>query len=222
MAPDSHQHEAILPAAPDGLSTVACPDRACAGPEPAPAARRAGSRPDCWFLSGPTASGKTSLAIELAGRLGAEIVSVDSMAVYRGLDIGTAKPTAEPSGNAAPAPPDRRRAGLLESYSVARWLADAAVAVEGCRGRNRQILFVGGTPLYLCALRDGLVAPARRRPVSFAAGLPGRARLPSRYSARSTPGWPPLDPRAATRIHPHDTRRIIRGLEVGADGAAVR
>jgi tRNA dimethylallyltransferase len=164
---------------------------------------------DCWFLSGPTAAGKSSLAIRMAGELGADIVSVDSMAVYHGLDVGTAKPTAlqraaVPHHLIDVVPPS-------EPYSVARWLAAAARAVDDCRVRGRRILFVGGTPLYLRALRDGL-APlppaddALRRRLTAEAAAHGLAALHARLAT--------VDPLAAARIHPHDAKRIIRGLEV--------
>ena len=164
---------------------------------------------DCWILSGPTASGKTALAVDMAARMGAEIVSVDSMAVYRGLDIGTAKPS--------PAERSRITHHLLdlvepgEIYTVARWLAAAADAVEDCRTRGKQVLFVGGTPLYLRALRDGLDPQPARDPefrqrleeeVQQAGPGPRHARLAQ------------ADPVAAARIHPHDARRIIRALEI--------
>ena len=164
---------------------------------------------DCWFLTGPTASGKSSLAVKLARELGAEIVSVDSMAVYRGLDVGTAKPTAEqrtaiPHHLVDVADP-------AESYSVARWLTGAAEVVESCRIRGRRVLFVGGTPLYLRALRDGLAA------------VPGEdsefRRAAEAEAATHGPGWlharlAAIDPQSAARIHPHDTKRLIRALEV--------
>ncbi len=164
---------------------------------------------DCWLLSGPTAAGKSALAIDLAARLAADIVSVDSMAVYRGLDIGTAKPT-----------PDQRAAvrhhrvdgvAPAEPYSVARWLADAGAAVADCRARGRRILFVGGTPLYLRALREGLAAlpagePTLRAALEAEARQCGPAALHERLSA--------LDPPSAGRIHPHDLRRLVRALEV--------
>ena len=173
----------------------------------------AGNRPslaaDCWFLTGPTASGKSAIAVELALRLDAEIVSVDSMAVYRGLDVGTAKPPPEDRG--------RVRHHLLdvvepaESYSVARWLDDVTVALADCRRRNRRILFVGGTPLYLRALRDGLAPlpaadPEFRRELLAEITVHGPAAVHGRLAA--------VDPVAAARIHPHDAKRIIRGLEV--------
>lgn len=176
---------------------------------PLPGAHRPAFGTDCWVLSGPTAAGKTSLALRLADRLDADIVSVDSMAVYRGLDVGTAKPTAA----------ERRRvahhlvdiAAPSETYSVARWLSAAAAAVADCRRRGRRILFVGGTPLYLRALRDGLAPlpaadPAIREELAAAAATIGSAGLHGRLAA--------IDPEAAARIHPRDTRRIIRGLEV--------
>jgi len=165
--------------------------------------------PDCWFLAGPTASGKSALGLLLAESLGAEIVSVDSMAVYRGLDVGTAKPTAA----------DRARVPhhLLdvvaadEPYSVARWLADAADAVRACRSRGRRVLFVGGTPLYLRALRDGLAElpaadPVVRRRLASEAAAVGAPALHARLAL--------VDPAAAARIHAHDLKRIARALEV--------
>ncbi|MFM7109009.1 MAG: tRNA (adenosine(37)-N6)-dimethylallyltransferase MiaA [Planctomycetaceae bacterium] len=198
----------------EGSTTLARAARAPDGGGPAAAnAADGGRRPDlgadCWFLSGPTASGKTARALDLARDLGAEIVSVDSMAVYRGLDVGTAKPTA-----------DERRAvphhvidvaGPSERYSVARWLDDAAAAVADCRARGRRILFVGGTPLYLRALRDGLAPlppadPALRATLAEEARRYGSAALHARLAT--------IDPASATRIHENDTKRIIRALEV--------
>lgn len=147
--------------------------------------------------------------MRLARELGAEIVSVDSMAVYRGLDVGTAKPT-----------PEQRRAvphhlldvvSPAEPYSVARWLGDAAAVVDDCRRRGRKILFVGGTPLYLRALRDGLAEvpgedPDLRRRLTEKAAAHGSAHLHARLAA--------VDPATAARLHPNDLKRIIRALEV--------
>src|SRR5438105_2421247 len=106
------------------------------------------------ILTGPTGSGKTPLGIALAERLGAEIISMDSMAVYRGMDIGTAKPSAE----------ERRRVphhlidvlDPWESASVAWWLEQAAACCAEIERRGRRVLLVGGTPLYLKALLCGL------------------------------------------------------------------
>src|SRR6185295_15602757 len=109
---------------------------------------------DCWFLTGPTASGKTAVAIELARLLGAEIVSMDSMALYRGMDVGTAKPTADEQ-RAVPhhlidiIDPD-------EDYSLAQYVEAAGDVVREIDQRGRQALFVGGTPLYLKSLLRGI------------------------------------------------------------------
>jgi tRNA dimethylallyltransferase len=160
-------------------------------------------------LTGPTGSGKTQLGIELAERLGAEIVSMDSMALYRGMDIGTAKPTSEQQA--------RVRHHLLdvldpwESANVAWWLQRAADCCRDIASRGRRPLFVGGTPLYLKALLCGLFdgPPGddglRQRLTDEAASI-GTAALHARLAA--------LDPASAARIHPNDLRRIIRALEV--------
>jgi len=164
---------------------------------------------DCWFLTGPTAAGKTDVGIELARRLGAEIVSLDSMALYRGMDIGTAKPT-----------PQQRAAvphHLIdviephEEYSLARYLDEAARCVAEIRGRGREALFVGGTPLYLKGLLRGIFEgpPADRRlrrALREEAQRDGPETLHRRLAR--------LDPAAAERLHPNDLKRIIRALEV--------
>src|SRR6516225_2947769 len=107
-----------------------------------------------WFLTGSTASGKTAVGIELAGQIGAEIISLDSMALYRGMDIGTAKPTAE----------ERRLIphhlidiiDPSEEFSVAQYLEAATAAANDISALGREVLFVGGTALYLKALLRGL------------------------------------------------------------------
>jgi len=158
---------------------------------------------------GPTASGKSQLAMALAGRLPAEIVSVDSAQVYRGMDIGTAKPPAA----------DRRRVphhlidivDPTEAYSAARFRADALPLVAAIAGRGRVPLLVGGTMLYFKALRDGLSALP-------AADAALRAEIEAEAARR---GWPALhaelarvDPASAARIQPSDPQRIQRALEV--------
>jgi tRNA dimethylallyltransferase len=162
-----------------------------------------------YVLTGPTGAGKSRLALTLAERLGAEIVSMDSMALYRGMDIGTAKPSAD----------DRRRVphhlldvlDLWESASVAWWLRRAADCCGDIEGRGRRVLFVGGTPLYLKALLHGLFdgppadAELRRRLTEEAERL-GPAALHARLAA--------ADPGAAARLHPNDVRRVVRALEV--------
>src|SRR4051794_7811969 len=109
---------------------------------------------DCWFLTGATAVGKTAVGIALAQRIGAEILSLDSMAIYRGMDIGTAKP-----------PPEQRALlphHLIDiidpsaEFSVAQYVDAAAKAAADIHSRGKEPLFVGGTPLYLKSLLRGL------------------------------------------------------------------
>ena len=131
------------------------------------------------------------------------------MAVYRGLDIGTAKPTAAQRAEVSHHLVDVVEPG--EIYTVARWLADAAAAVDSCRRRGKRVLFVGGTPLYLRALRDGLDPQppgdeAFRRRLEEEVRATGTAGLHARLAA--------ADPVAAARIHRNDARRIIRALEI--------
>jgi tRNA dimethylallyltransferase len=161
------------------------------------------------LLMGPTASGKTGLALELARTLPVEIVSVDSALVYRGMDIGTAKPAA-----ALRAEIPHHLVDLLdpgEAYSAGRFRRDALEAMHGIRARGRVPLLVGGTMLYFRALQRGLA----ELPQADAAV---RAELDREAAAR---GWPALhaelrqvDPRAAERIQPADSQRIQRALEV--------
>ncbi len=160
-------------------------------------------------LTGPTGSGKTALGLELAERLGAEIISMDSMALYRGMNIGTAKPTAAERHRVRHHLIDEREP--WESASVAWWLERAAACCVEIEGRGRRVLFVGGTPLYLKALLFGIFD-----------GPPGDAELRQRLTAEAaTAGRQVLhdrlarvDPATAGRVHPHDERRVIRALEV--------
>ncbi len=145
----------------------------------------------------------------MAERLGAEIVSVDSMAVYRRLDIGTAKPGAKERARVPHHLVDV--AEPSESYNVALWLDGVAGALAAIRGRGRRILFVGGTPLYLRALRDGLAplpgpAPEIRERLRAEALARGPGPLHARLAV--------IDPAAARRIHVNDLKRIVRALEV--------
>ena len=164
---------------------------------------------DCWFLTGATATGKTGVALALAQRLGAEIVSLDSMTIYRGMDIGTAKPTRE---ERAVVP--HHLLDIVEpadEYSVAQYVDDAAATVAAIRARGREVLFVGGTPLYLKSLLRGLFdgPPANwelREEIEEELEQVGQAALHERLTQ--------VDPVAASAIHPHDTRRMIRALEV--------
>jgi tRNA dimethylallyltransferase len=162
-----------------------------------------------YALLGPTASGKSRLAMRLAETLPVEIVSVDSAQVYRGMDIGTAKPTPEERARVA-----HHLLDLIEpteSYSAGRFRSDAIRAAREILSRNRIPLFVGGTMLYYRALATGLDAlPAADADI--------RARIDAEAARR---GWPALhaelaekDPATARRVAPNDAQRIQRALEV--------
>ena len=163
------------------------------------------------YLTGPTASGKTAVGVELARRLDAELVALDSMTLYRGMDIGTAKPTLAERSDVP-----HHLIDVLdpwESASVARYRAWAAEAVAAIEARGKRVLFVGGTPLYLKALLRGLFEgpgadPELRRELEDEAVRLGDAALHARLAA--------IDPASAARLHPHDRRRIVRALEVAA------
>lgn len=163
----------------------------------------------CWFLAGPTASGKTATALELAERINAEIVALDSMTLYRGMDIGTAKPT--------PDEQSRVRHHLIdvvdpqEEFSVAEYVSAATEACLAIRDRGRIPLFVGGAGLYLRTMLRGVFEgpPADwslRRRLEETARSEGPAALHDRLRQ--------IDAATAARLHPNDERRIIRALEV--------
>ncbi len=165
--------------------------------------------PQALALAGPTASGKTAAALALARELPLEIISVDSALVYRGMDVGTAKPSA-----AERAQVPHHLIDILsptEVYSAARFAADAAGLVQDIHARGRVPLLVGGTLLYFKALRDGLdTLPA--------ADAALRRSLDEEAATR---GWPALhaelarvDPPTAARLAPMDGQRIQRALEV--------
>lgn len=160
---------------------------------------------DALILTGPTASGKSSVSVLLAEQLGAEIISMDSMALYRGMDIGTAKPTA---GERARVP--HHLIDVLEPWepaSLAWWLEQAATACKDILRRGKRALIVGGTPLYLKGLLRGIFA-----------GPPADLDLRRRLEARARPELhvelAKRDPVAAARLHPNDVRRLVRALEV--------
>ncbi len=157
---------------------------------------------------GPTASGKSQSGLQLAAALGAEICSVDSMLVYRGMDIGTAKPTAV----------ERREvphhlldlAAPSERFTVARFQDAARIAIDQVRGRGAVPLLVGGSGLYFRAVADDLVFPGEDAQVRAAleaeADAAGVGALSRRLEA--------LDPVAAAKIEPGNVRRVVRALEV--------
>lgn len=164
---------------------------------------------DCWFLSGATASGKTEAGLALAKLIDAEIISLDSMSIYRDMDIGTAKPTPQQQ-SVIPhhlldivAPTD--------DYSLASYVEAAHETAQSIRSRGKQVLFVGGTPLYLKSLLRGLSEgpPADwdfRREVEEEVDRVGVEALHKRLQQ--------VDPLAANKLPPGDIRRIIRALEV--------
>lgn len=167
------------------------------------------SIPPAIFLMGPTASGKTDLAIALLEELPCDIISVDSAMVYRGMDIGTAKPDA---ATLARAP--HRLIDILdpvESYSAAQFRIDALREMAEITARGRVPLLVGGTMLYFRALQQGLsdlpsAQPEVRARLDAEAREQGWLHMHQRLAA--------VDPAAAQRIHPNDPQRIQRALEV--------
>ncbi|MEO2022394.1 MAG: tRNA (adenosine(37)-N6)-dimethylallyltransferase MiaA [Pirellulaceae bacterium] len=164
---------------------------------------------DCWYVTGPTASGKTQIGLQLAERLDAEIISLDSMAVYQQMDIGTAKPTIQqrqivPHHLLDVVPPDT-------DFSLSQYVNEAHLAIDRIRQAGRQVLFVGGTPLYLKSLLRGIYEgpPADwgfREQIEKELEEAGVESLHQRLAQ--------VDPLTAHRLHPHDKRRIIRALEV--------
>ena len=160
-------------------------------------------------ITGQTAGGKERLAVEVAARLGGEILSADSMKVYRGMDIGTAKPSAAQRASVPHHLLDVADPG--DTFSTARWLELAEAAIADVQARGRAPVVSGGTPRDLKALLEGLFeGPSADEAI--------RARLRDEAEARGTPALherlSEVDPEAAERIHPNDLRRIVRALEV--------
>lgn len=165
--------------------------------------------PPAIFLMGPTASGKTAVAVELAERLPVELISVDSALVYRGMDIGTAKPDATTLARAP-----HHLIDIIDptaSYSAAAFRHDALRLMADITARGKIPLLVGGTMLYFKALREGLselpqADPTLRAQLDAEIAAHGIEALHQRLSA--------LDPVTAARLHPTDTQRIQRAMEV--------
>jgi tRNA dimethylallyltransferase len=165
--------------------------------------------PPRLFIVGATASGKGSLAVELARRLDGEVISVDSMKVYRGMDIGTAKPDAA------------KRAGIPfhlfdvraphERVTAAEFVAEATAIERALLKRGKKPIFAGGTALYMRALTEGLfdgppAHPALRAKLEAEAETHGPEHVHAQLQA--------VDPASAARLHPNDVRRVVRALEV--------
>ncbi len=164
---------------------------------------------DAWYLTGPTASGKTKVGLLLAERIGAEIISLDSMALYRGMDIGTAKPTLSDRSQIPHHMIDVVEP--TEDFSLSQFVIQAHDLAADIRNRGRQVLFVGGTPLYLkTLLRGTFLGPAAdwefRIAVEQDVALYGIEKLHERLQQ--------VDPLSAHKILPGDLRRMTRALEV--------
>ena len=167
-------------------------------------------QPKIVVITGPTASGKTALGVALAQRLGGEVVSADSMQIYRGMDIGTAKPTPEEMQGVPHHMIDI--ADPAENYSVSRYAAQAAACVDDILARGKLPIVVGGTGLYI----DSLIAGR-----TFADGTADtalRQELSERYDEIGGEGLlgelRKVDPERAARLHPADKKRIVRAMEV--------
>ena len=170
-----------------------------------------GEKPAVIAVAGPTASGKSDLGLKLAQRLGGEIVCMDSMQIYRRMDIGTAKPTAQERALLPHHMLDV--ADPTEAYAVADYAVAAEQVIAQILSRGRVPILVGGTGLYLKALMDGLSLGGAggderlRAELNALADEPGgKERLHARLAA--------VDPETAARLHPNDRRRVIRAIEV--------
>ena len=169
------------------------------------------TKPPVLCIVGPTASGKTGLSLRIAKALGGEVISMDSMQIYRGMDIGTAKPSLT------------ERAGIphhlmdvippSQPYTVAQYAEDADQAIREVWGRGKLPMLVGGTGFYLKALTHGLTLGGiqsdpvlRDKLKAIAAGEDGKRQLHARLQL--------ADPETAARLHPNDVQRVSRALEV--------
>lgn len=165
----------------------------------------------CWILTGPTASGKTAFSIRLAKEFDCEIVCMDSMQIYRGMNIGTAKPTIEEMDGIAHHMIDV--AEPAEPFSVARYQEMAEACIDDIHARGKRALLVGGTGLYLRALRQPMIMgdvagddEIRAELEAVAVNDEGKQRLHDMLEE--------VDPVTAGRLHLNDVRRIVRALEV--------
>ncbi len=207
----------MVPLAPASILPRAAP-RLVPMPRPDPALPKKAGRAedprdplegrDLFAIVGPTATGKSALGLAVAERAGAEIVSLDSMLVYRGMDVGTAKPTTEERARVphhlvdVVDPPER--------YDVQRFLVDVRARLEQLP-KERRVLFVGGTAFFLKVLLDGLFDGP---PVDLELRQRLQARLAEEGGGRLHAELERVDPRSAARIHANDSKRLIRALEV--------
>ena len=169
-----------------------------------------GPPPKVLAITGPTATGKTRLGVSLAKAYGGEVVSVDSMQIYRHMEIGTAKPSiAEMQG----VPHHMINvADPWENYSVARYVEEAAACIHGILQRGNLPILVGGTGLYLDSLLSGRTFAPRPEDPAFRAMLNERVRQEGGEALLKD--LAAVDPETAARLHPNDWKRIIRALEV--------
>ncbi len=171
---------------------------------------RAGQTDNVIVIVGPTAAGKTAAAVELAFDIGGEIVSADSMAVYKGMDIGTAKPTPEEQA--------RARFHLIDvvdpsdPFSVGEFQRLAKAAIDDILARNPPAIVVGGSGLYVRAAIDGLNLDIPERDDALREKLAEEARLYGKEHVHAR--LRELDPVSADRIHPNNLKRVIRAIEI--------
>jgi len=172
------------------------------------------SAPKIVVVTGPTASGKTALGAALAKAFGGEVVSADSMQIYKGMDIGTAKPRPEETLGVP-----HRMIGVVspfEDYSVARYVADAGAWADDILARGKTPFLVGGTGLYIDSLLSGRTFAPRDGDGA------ARARYSALYDERGGEAMLRLlaerDPARAARLHPNDKKRVVRALEASELG----
>lgn len=158
------------------------------------------------FIFGPTAVGKTSLSIELAKQLNGEIISADSMQVYRGMDVGTAKPTIEERQGIPHHLIDVRDPD--EEWTVSDFVSECSRILDKVKSKGKTPIIVGGTGLYLWSLIEGFAFPITPADKAL------RARLETIPTATLYSQLLTIDPAAAAKIHPNDKKRMIRALEV--------
>ncbi|MDR0704704.1 MAG: tRNA (adenosine(37)-N6)-dimethylallyltransferase MiaA [Planctomycetaceae bacterium] len=163
----------------------------------------------CWYLTGPTASGKSQIGINLARRLNAEIISLDSMAIYREMDVGTAKVMPEDRGGIP-----HHMIDIIdpsEEYSLAQYVRDASDKIDEIQLRGKKVLFVGGSPLYLKGMLRGVFEGP---PTDFEFRVQLQKKMVGHPPEMLHQLLTKVDPVTAKRLHPNDTRRIVRALEV--------
>ncbi|MDR2440100.1 MAG: tRNA (adenosine(37)-N6)-dimethylallyltransferase MiaA [Planctomycetaceae bacterium] len=163
----------------------------------------------CWYLTGPTASGKSRIGINLAQRLGAEIISLDSMAIYREMDVGTDKVMPENRGGIP-----HHMIDIIDpsdEYSLAQYVHEAGNKIDEIQLRGKKVLFVGGTPLYLKGMLRGVFEGP---PADFEFRVQLQKKMVGNPPELLHQLLKKVDPVTAKRLHPNDTRRIIRALEV--------